>query len=533
MATVLNEPETAHEAEYDPSEPDIALLEDKFPEWFRISAAGTGWVFLIGISFLVLSLRPLYHTDLWGHLSYGRLLWETGALPATEPLMPLSEGVGYVDTAWLTQLLAYAAYQGAGKAGIVLLYALAGAAAVGILTARVYDRTRSSLIAAAVCVMTLFVEWQQLMIVRPQCAGFLFYAVLLSVLLRCGRKRSDWWLIPGMFALWANMHGSFAIGLATLACFAVGRGIDVLLRTRTLRGVFHDRKLRRLVLLTELAAAATMLNPYGLRLWSEVLAVGNNPNLASLIEWQMLHIRLAQGQAAFVAGLLLFAVYRWSPRGASTAEYLALAGLGCGMLWTSRLLMWWGPLAVCLIGIHGAAAWRRARGTTIDFEPAPRASMWTIVAAFLCVIFLQLSSPGQVALKAALGKGAKARAEKIPVSASTPIGAAGYLVENPPNGLVFNSFELGDYLVWAGPQDLQVMVTSHAHLVPHEVWDDYMSIIEMRGSYFAMLERYGVNTIVLDTGGQPALIERLRESTEWTRVFEDDRSIIFDRRDPI
>lgn len=533
MATVLNEPEAAHEAEYDPSEPDIALLEDKFPEWFRMSAQGTGWVFLIGVTFLVLSLRPLWHTDLWGHLSYGRLIWESGALPATEPLMPLSEGVGYVDTAWLTQLLAYGAFQLAGKGGIVLLYALSGAAAVGFIVSRVYDRTRSCLIAAAVCGLTLFVEWQQLMIVRPQCAGFLFYAVLLSVLLRREWKRSNWWLIPGMFALWANMHGSFAIGLAMLACFAVGRGVDVLVRTRTLRGVLHDRKLRRLVLLTEVAAVATLLNPYGLRLWSEVVAVGSNPNLASLIEWQTLHIKLTQGKAAFVAGLLLFAVYRWSPRRASTAEYFALAGLAAGMLLTSRLLMWWGPLAACLIGIHGAAAWRRARGVKLDFEPPAVASMWTIVSIFLCLILFQISSPGQVALKAALGQDAMARAEQIPVSASTPVGAAGYFVENPPNGLVFNAFELGDYLVWAGPKDLQVMVTSHAHLVPHEIWDDYLSIVEMRGSYFAMLERYGVNTIVLDTRGQPALIERLRDSTEWKRVFEDDRSIIFDRRDPI
>jgi hypothetical protein len=533
MATVLNEPDTAHEAEYDPSEADVALLEDKFPDWFRMSAQGTGWVFLIGVTFLLLNLRPLWHTDLWGHLSYGRLLWQTGALPATEPLMPLSEGVGFVDTAWLTQLLAYGAFQLAGKAGIVLLYSLSGAAAIGILTARVYVRTRNSLIAAFVCGLTMYVEWQQLLIVRPQCAGFLFFAVTLSILLRREWKRSNWWLVPAMFALWANMHGSFAIGLALLACFAAGRGVDVAVRTRSLRGVLHDRRLRRLTLLTELAAVATLLNPYGLRLWGEVAAIGHNPNLASLIEWQALHIKLSQGQAAFAVGLLLFAVYRWSPRRASAAEYLALAGLAAGMLWTSRLLMWWGPLAVCLIGIHGAAVWRRARGTVIDFEPAPRASMWTIVSIFLCLIFLQISSPGQVALKAALSQDAMARAEKIPVSASTPVGAAQYLVENPPEGLIFNSFELGDYLLWAGPPDLQVMVASHAHLVPREVWEDYLSIVEMRGSYFAMLERYGVNTIVLDLQGQTALADRFRESTEWRRVFEDDRSIVFERQDPI
>ncbi|MBI1312243.1 hypothetical protein GC176_13220 [bacterium] len=533
MATVLNEPDTLRDADYDPSEPDVALLEDKFPEWFRMSAAGAGWVFLIGVTFIVLNLRPLWHTDLWGHLAYGRLIWQSGALPATEPLMPLSEGVGFVDSAWLTQLLAYSAYQFAGKAGIVFLYAFAGAAAIGILTARVYDRTRSGLIATLVCGMTLFVEWQQLMIVRPQCAGFLFFAVLVSVLLRREWARSNWWLVPAMFALWANMHGSFAIGLALLACFAVGRACDVLFRTRSLRGVFRDRKFRRFVLLTELAAVATLLNPYGLRLWSEVIAIGSNPNLPSLIEWQSLHIRLVQGQAAFVLALLLFVVYRFSRRRMAAAEFLALAGLGAGMLWTSRLLMWWGPLAVCLVGIHGADAWRRVRGVHLNLEPPTRASMWTIVSAFLCIIFLQVSNPGAVLLKMALGQDAQARAEKIPVSHETPVGAAQYLVENPPQGLVFNAFELGDYLIWAGPPEMQVMVDSHAHLIPREVWDDYLSIIEMQGAWLSLLERYGVNTVVLDTPRHAVMIDYLRESTEWERVFEDDRTVVFKRRKPI
>ncbi len=533
MATVLSEPETEYETEYDPSEPDIALLEDKMPDWFRTTPAAAGWVLIVGMSFVMLNLRPLWHTDVWGHLAYARQIWEAGALPATETLMPLSEGVRFVDSAWLTQLLAYGAYQFAGKAGIVFLYAFSGAMALGLLTARVFDRTRSCLFAGAVLAMTMFVEWQQLAIVRPQCAGFLFFAALLSVLLKRTWARSNWWLVPGMFALWANMHGSFAIGLSLLGCFAVGRAFDVLVRTRTPRGLFHDKKLRRLVLLTELSAVATLLNPYGLQLWTEVIAFGSNPNLESVIEWKSLHIRMVQGQAAFALGLMLFVVYRFSPRRMGSAEFLAIAGLGAGMLWTSRLLMWWGPLAATLAAIHGAAAWRRARRQELNFEPQMRASMWTVVAVSLGLIFLQISHPGAVMLQMALGKDATARAERVPVSVNTPVEATKYLVEHPPQGLVFNTYEWGDYLVWAGPQDMQVMVTSHAHLVPHEVWDDYMGMIEMRSGWDSMLDRYGVNTVVLDKQYRSGMIDRFRQTEDWRRVYEDDRAAIFERREPI
>ncbi|MHC4876589.1 MAG: hypothetical protein ACYTGL_08825 [Planctomycetota bacterium] len=533
MATVLTEPETECETDYDPSETDIALLEDKMPDWFRTSPATAGWVLIVGICFVVLNLRPLWHTDLWGHLAYARQIWEAGALPATETLMPLSEGVRFVDSAWLTQLLAYGAYQVADRVGIVFLYAFSGAMALGVLSARVFDRTQSYVFAAAVLAMTMFVEWQQLAIVRPQCAGFLFFAVLLSVLLKRSWSRSNWWLVPGMFALWANMHGSFAIGLALLGCFAVGRAFDVLVRTRTPRGLWHDRKLRRLILLTELSAVATLLNPYGLQLWTEIIAFGSNSNLESVIEWKSLHIRMVQGQAAFALGLLLFVVYRFSPRRMGSSEFLAIAGLGAGMLWTSRLLMWWGPVAATLIAIHGAAAWRRARRWELSPEPPARASMWTVVAVFLGLIFLQISRPGTMLLKQILGQGAIAYSEQIPVSMNTPVEATKYLVDNPPEGLVFNTYEWGDYMVWAGPKDMQVMVTSHAHLVPHEVWDDYMGMIEMRSGWDSMLDRYGVNTVVLDKQYRSGMIDRFRPSEDWRRVYEDDRAAIFERREPI
>ena len=52
-----------------------------------------GLIVALGGLFVFLSHRPLWHTDLWGHLAYGRWMWEHGALPATEPFMPLAREV--------------------------------------------------------------------------------------------------------------------------------------------------------------------------------------------------------------------------------------------------------------------------------------------------------------------------------------------------------------------------------------------------------------------------------------------------------
>ena len=538
MSTSVTETEVndaaAPDPDYDPSVADVNMLEDKLPDWFRLPAISSGFTFLIGLTYFFFDrLQPISHTDVWGHLSYGRLLWETGALPSTEPLMPLSHGVPFVNSAWLSQLIAYAGYLVVGKAAITFLFAFCVAAGMGVLTRRIYSCTNSAMFALGGFALTLWVEYQQLGIQRPQIVGFLFFAILLSTLLQREWSNKNWFVVPVMFALWANMHGSFVVGLGLLGCFAIGRGVDLVRRTGKAASLLRDNKLRRLVLLTELGAVAALLNPYGLSLYAEVLSFGSNPNLQSIVEWKTLHIGLAQGRAAAVAGLILFMVYRVSPRRVSTAEVLTLAIFGAAALWTSRMLVWWGPLAGCFAAIHAGAAWRKWQGGEASPEPASRASLWTIVTMGIVFIFFELSHVGTVTLAMAAGKDIEKVTDRVPVSRLTPTAAAEYLKEHPPEGLVFCTYEWGDYLMWAGPRDLKVFVASHCHLVPEDVWNDYMGIIEMRGSWLAMLKRYGINTVVIDEEYREPMVMRLHEDEEWKLLFRQDGQAIFERVNPI
>src|SRR5262245_35229322 len=93
--------------------------------WRPASRVLTLFVAVIGIVFWLYSRQLLYHTDLWGHLAYGRLIWEGAALPATEPFMPLARRVPLVDTAWLAQVAGFLAFSRGGAPAIQLLHALA------------------------------------------------------------------------------------------------------------------------------------------------------------------------------------------------------------------------------------------------------------------------------------------------------------------------------------------------------------------------------------------------------------------------
>jgi hypothetical protein len=120
------------------------------------------------------------------------------------------------------------------------------------------------------------------------------------------------------------------------------------------------------------------------------------------------------------------------------------------------------------------------------------------------------------------------------VSTMTPVFAAEYLRQHPPQGLVFNTYEWGDYLQWAGPEGLALFVNSHAHLIPRDTWLAYLQVVELQSGWQETLDRYRVNTIVIDQAYRGPLIERLRQDVRWqSRANEQDGQVLFFREKPI
>jgi hypothetical protein len=541
METVVTESESVQTPEHDPSVADVTLLEDKFPEWFQLRASTAGFVFLLSLTFVFFNLLPLSHTDLWGHLSYGRVIATERAIPLTEPLMPLSEGVPFVDGAWLTQVLGYGAWTIGGRAAMAFLFALSITFSCGFVMMRVRRKTGSGLFALLAFGLLLWVDWKQFMIIRPQLAGLVMFCGLFSFLTSKRWHGSMWVGIPVLFALWANMHGSLMVGLGLLGAFTIGRAVDLLRRTGNVRMLMRDRWVFRYLLLTELTAVATLVNPYGLALHAEVLSFGQNVNLADIIEWKPLSIRMFQGKAAAAVALMLIVFYRFSPRRASTTELLLLAGLGAGALWTSRMILWWAPVAAYYAALHGHSIWRRWRQAERATEPPRTASLWTIVSMGLVFLAFQVSHIGNVAMDVATGKTEKARdrMNKVALSEQTPVLAVErylnkvYSSETPPTGLVFNTYEMGDYLTFAGPKNMKLFLNSHAHLVPNDVWAAYMGISQFGRNWESDLARYGVNMVIMDNLSRSASQTFFYESGKWNRAYQDATVTVFVRKIPI
>ncbi|HVW02793.1 MAG TPA: hypothetical protein VHB77_20715 [Planctomycetaceae bacterium] len=505
--------------------------------WPREGALGL--LLVLAPLFGWLSWRPMVHTDLWGHLAYGRWMWTHGCLPAHEVFLHWDVEAPFVDTAWLSQWLGYLAYREGGIAAIQLLFAGLVAATIATLGLGLVRRTGRLLPALACAGTYAALEWRQWTVpdgvvcglVRPQMAGALCFVCLFTLLqMRKPRLGDALWVGP-LFAMWANLHGSFAIGWLLLACLVLGRAADLLRRTETVRSVRRDRLLRILLILLGAAVIGPLANPYGWRLYADVLAFNRNPNLSILIEWQPLRIEQLQGLIAACVAFALAVAYRTSPRRVQSAEPLLLASLGLATLWTSRIIVWSAVPAAWFLALHAHAAWRRSlRGRetrsiarlAAHIPGLPRRPLAALTAVgWIAAIVLSpwgLQSLGlvQPPLSSA-------------VSPSTPLGAAQYLREHPPQGLVFNAFQWGDYFLWDVP-DIDVFADSHVHLLPPRVWTDYQRIAGGANTYQRLLDEYHVELIAIDRKLQPYLIMQLQGSRKWRIVYEDARARIYARR---
>lgn len=477
------------------------------------------WALLVGF-FSVCVRVPLSHTDLWGHLAYGRYYSETGRFPPAEPFLKLSHDEPFVSNSWLTQWLGFRIHQAAGPFGLQLSYAIL----CTILFASVYwltvRETGEPLIGFVAMLLFGSLEYQQLIIVRPQLAGMVCFCLMLHVLR--ARDSGTWrngklCLMAGILILvWANLHGSFALGPVTIGMIGAGELLDRLRRqnsetSRSLKPVVLDT-----VVLLAIALVAGLINPYGLALYREVVTFSSSPNLYNLIEWKPLWSTPKQGTTFVVAVILGIVTIKFSKKKMRWRDWLPVLVLAVMTAKTSRYIVWFAPLYVVALAPHlkslleGAVSrserFRKFRGFLHRETPAGRPLIVLMIAVALFADSFFRSSP---------------------YSSQTPIGATEKLLEVPEQVLILNTMDWGDWMIWRSRASLPVFVNSHVTYIPPEVWQDYMTLIKLKPGWEAVLEKYPFSAAVLQNGRQRRLIRHFEENPAWTRIYRDEIAVIF------
>jgi hypothetical protein len=510
---------------------------------------------VVAFPFVVLnfSALPADDGDLWWTLAQGSLIWTTGALPTSEPLAYTPTPERYTYAQWLGGLIFYGTYRLGGYPLLVVLRAAIVAAVFAVLYVGC-RRAGAAPGVAGICSILALALVNGGLSMRPQLLALLPFILYLEATRHPVAPGSAWGRIrtclPLVMVYWANVHGSFLLGMGLVGIAIVGRvgqsvglgeapfadrtaGLAAGSRSwlpqpvsKRLVDVRQDAELSSLLRLLLLSALALLINPYGLELMDYLrlcaqACPGYYPLGGLLTEWAPTTIDMPGGAVFFgsVAALLLVSVASVVCAGRrvfSFAELLRLLVFGNMAIRWLRAIVWWGLVVPAPL----AGALQRALGVSVADRPVARRRANTWLVGLIAMVAL-CSLPWW--------RGGPVGQDSPAVTPSPLVAAVDGLVAEPAVGRPFHYIAWGPYLAWRGRPDTRIFVDGRYEAYEPTVFAEYASLSRGDTGWERRLDDYGVGYLLLSRGGQAGLVAAINASAAWELTFSEGDVVVYRR----
>jgi hypothetical protein len=414
--------------------------------------------------------------DFGWHLTTGNYILAHHKIPRHDLYTYTAKGHSWVDHEWGSDVILALTYHLGGYLLSAVLFALIWASAIMLIGWKLNPLV---LLAGSLAMLPYAG-------IRPIAWSVLGFAICLKLL--SGKLNSKLlWLIPILFAVWANLHAGFIAGLALIAYFA-----------------FVKRN-RKLLLILVVSAAATLANAYGINLYGEVAHTLFDPAIHNqIVEWRTFYI-LAPSWPYVLLWFLGFVLYK-------KISWRKLYDLGLLLFLTvlsaSRNMPFFVIGTIPIIGTY----WHYIRER---FAPQKRSfiSLLFEVAVLMIAICL-ISDAIYVAFFPYTNR-----------LSTYPVQAVAYLKKNPCSGNLFNSYNYGGYLIWQLPKEPVYidgrMVTWIGHM------DTYLSIVNHPASnYPGQFKKYDIRCALLQNTARPGSLVAVLEANHWIDKVHGNGSIL-------
>jgi len=366
--------------------------------------------------------------DLWGHLRFGLDLLRSRHVPLADPYS-FTQDRPWINHEWLSELAMGIAYTLAGVKGLIALKVgiiITGLLIVWRALGPLHPLVRAGL--TALMAWSSSALWQT---VRPQLWTWLFLIILVRVL----QTRRRMWIIPPLFAVWVNLHGGWIVGAGILTAWCAVDATEQFRRSRVIPWPT--------LLLPVATAAATIVNPYGVELWT-FLATTVRTTRPDIVEWDPLWTTPIAIWLPYVvllaSAIAITAMPRTRPTWPMVALLCVLAYGGGRVLRIAFLL---GPGFVLVIGAALRAMWPRERWNWVAPSRAAAALAFIPIAAASFAVI--------VTLKPHLGKITLDDSYWVPDAAAMKA-----LRESHASGRLVTAYNWGQYAIWYLWPDLRV-----------------------------------------------------------------------------
>ena len=449
-----------------------------------------------------ISLGHPLDSDLWIHLNTGQYLSTHGRLPVPDPFTFGAGGLSWIPHEWLAEWIIYQLITTVGvgftQAAFALLYAATWLTVSRTLAAR---GARTWVQAAAIIVGAVAAAAFSGM--RPMQFGLFFLALTLYTLMRHRWSGSRTvWLLPVIFLVWANMHGSFPMGFGA-ALALVADSIWRRLRLPSTRNDFR-LSLRAIVPSLILSGAAIVVNPSGPALWAHPFwqlvtparkfnSDWNTPELFSQSWW---------GLAILIAGAVTAAAWgRFRITPVLSAAVLVLLALSVN----ARKMMAFSSVAVASMLDQPLAAIRLP-----DWR-VPIAAQRTGAALLLVV---SLTAGALLAPRSLHG----------PTVVPMPYSARDYLEAARP-ARIWNTYHWGGFLTWTLWPESHVFIDGRYDPFADGALPDYVQVVGLGPDWRELLAAGAPDAIVIRSDS--ALTRSLTSRPEWKIAYRDAVATVF------
>jgi hypothetical protein len=505
------------------------------PYFPSTSSAGLYAVIALAVIFTLTSFNRLNHTDLWGHLDFGRWMVENGSLPATDPFAIAPADKAVLNYAWLSQVIGYEVQTRFGNEGLVFGHALLMTLIAGVLMLAVIRKGVPPIWAWTAAVAFFILDLPILGTIRPQLFGQLGGAL---ILLACADLPKKWqpliWL-PIVAALWANLHGTILMGLAMLGCYAAGMTWTVLQECgNDIAKTIRDARFQRAWLAFLVTMAGACLNPYGPTIFPKIIFFGEHATLSFISEWRALTPNSLTGglmilSCLITAGLMKYGVKKWD-----LGELAMLALFGLATLSAIRMLAWWALAWPVVVVPHAVAAWchyRQQMSPAAPDDADEPTSMRTLLGmgvVFMAAIF----APPSYSLVTGHSRG------EVPITVTeTPVYITDEAIRRNLAGNFAAPTDWSDYLVFKTGARLKPMIYGHIHLAKLETFEDYQKVFNGDELWLQILSNQKVRYLFVskerhkELAGRVLLEDRSGRGTV-SLLYQDQRSILAELAPP-
>lgn len=446
---------------------------------------------------MLLAGQILNDPDSHWHLLMGQRILAEGVFPTADSYSHTMAGQPWIAKEWLSQVLMALAFRAAGWTGVAALAALAAGLALAILTHELLRRLdwRPALILAGAGTALATPH----MLARPHLIALPVLMAWVAGLMRAAEEaRTPSLLLLPVMTLWANLHGSFMLGLALGAPMA----LEALARARQEEraGLFL-----RWALFGALAVGAACIHPYGLEsILAAFRVLGLGEAQSIIVEWR----------AHDFAKLSAF-------------ELVLLGGLAAALATGFRLPLV--RLALLVVLLHMALA--HVRHQTVFVMVGALLLAPSIAARrhgreapggpAMPAILAALVLAAAATLAAGIAGLARPNAAHVPREALAAARAAG------ASGPVLNAYGFGGWLITQG---VPTFVDGRTELFGGPFVARFTRALDLTDAdgFLALLERHRIGWTLLQAGTPAAaLLDRL---PGWRRVHADGIAVVHMRQ---